>query len=87
MDEKWRDRIRWHARRGLLENDLLLTRYLDQHLEGLQPGQVLVLDRLLRLDDNDLLDLLMGRTQAEDAELAAMVEAIRQAGPADLRQG
>jgi antitoxin CptB len=87
VDDKWRDRIRWRARRGLLENDLLLTRYLDQNLDGLQPEEVQVLDRLLRLDDNDLLDLLMGRTQAADQDLAAMVANIRNTTAADLRQG
>lgn len=86
MDDKWRDRIRWRARRGLLENDLLLTRYLDQCLEGLGPEQVQVLDRLLRLDDNDLLDLLMGRTQAVEADLAALVASIQKVDPARNRQ-
>ncbi len=86
MDDKWRDRIRWRARRGLLENDLLLTRYLDRNLDSLQSDQVEVLDRLLRLDDNDLLDLLMGRTQAEDQALAAMVANIRNTTAAELKQ-
>jgi antitoxin CptB len=30
-----RARLRWRARRGLLENDLILTRFLDAHEETL----------------------------------------------------
>jgi antitoxin CptB len=26
-----RTRLRWRARRGLLENDLIITRFLDEH--------------------------------------------------------
>ena len=29
------DRIRWHCRRGLLELDIVLARFLDRHLDDL----------------------------------------------------
>ncbi len=37
MSEQEMNRLRWHCRRGLLENDLVLQRFLEQHgreLEG-----------------------------------------------------
>ena len=37
------------------------------------------LERLLALPDNDLLDLVMGRTQSPDARLRRMVETLRAA--------
>ncbi|HEU0202680.1 MAG TPA: succinate dehydrogenase assembly factor 2 [Burkholderiaceae bacterium] len=54
-------RLRWRARRGLLENDLLLTRFLDRHEKTLDAEQTAALLRLLELPDNELLDLLLGR--------------------------
>jgi antitoxin CptB len=64
-----RRRLRWRARRGLLENDLVLTRFLDAHEHRLTDGEVLGLDRLLDLTDNDLLELILARREP-DGELA-----------------
>ncbi|MDX2220429.1 MAG: succinate dehydrogenase assembly factor 2 [Burkholderiales bacterium] len=77
MDGRARDRLRWRARRGLLENDLLLTRYLDRHLAVMGEEEMRLLDRLLLLDDNNLLDLLMGRTVSDDPGLAGLIANIR----------
>jgi succinate dehydrogenase flavin-adding protein (antitoxin of CptAB toxin-antitoxin module) len=79
VDKRAAERLRWHARRGLLENDILLTRFLDRELAAMQDDEMQLLDELLRLDDNDLLDLLMGRTECKDARLKPLVERICQA--------
>lgn len=76
MDERRFERIRWAARRGLLENDLLLMRFLDAELTSLSDDELMVLDDLLQLGDNDLLDLLMGRAASGNPQQAAMVERI-----------
>jgi antitoxin CptB len=60
-----RRRLRWRARRGLLENDILLTRFLDAHEQGLSEQDVESLDQLLDLPDNELLDLFLARTELE----------------------
>jgi antitoxin CptB len=60
-------RIRWRARRGLLENDILLGRYLDAHEQSLTETDVEALDRLLDLTDPELLDLILGREQLAGA--------------------
>jgi len=62
-----RARLRWRARRGLLENDLILTRFLDAHEETLSDEEVDALTRLLDLADNPLMDLLLGRAEPEGA--------------------
>jgi antitoxin CptB len=59
-----RARLRWRARRGLLENDLILTRFLDAHEETMTDEDVDALTRLLDLADNPLMDLLLGRSRA-----------------------
>ena len=56
-----RRRLRWRARRGLLENDLLITRFLDRHEDRLSDEDVAAFDLLLDLSDNELLDLLLER--------------------------
>jgi len=60
-----RSRLRWRSRRGLLENDLILTRFLDAHEEDLSDADVDALTRLLDLADNPLLDLLLARSEPE----------------------
>jgi antitoxin CptB len=62
-DPARRRRLRWRARRGLLENDLLLTRFLDRNEALLTDPDVIGLDRLLDLPDNELLDLVLQRTE------------------------
>ena len=58
-----RARLRWRARRGLLENDLILTRFLDTYEARLTDQDVVALTRLFEMGDNELLDVLLGRTE------------------------
>ena len=60
-DPTRRARLRWRSRRGLLENDLILTRFLDAHEADLSDEEVDALTRLLELPDNDLMGLLLGQ--------------------------
>ena len=63
LTELERARLRWRARRGLLENDLIITRYLDAHEAELTDDDVTALTQLFELGDNDLLDLLLARKE------------------------
>jgi len=58
-----RRRLRWRARRGLLENDIIVSRWLDAHEHELGVDDVLALETLLDLPDNELLDLLLARAE------------------------
>lgn len=78
-----RARLRWRSRRGLLENDLILTRFLDAHEENMSDEEVDALTRLLDLSDNALMDLLLSRAEP-DGELdvphvRALLARLRQA--------
>jgi antitoxin CptB len=66
-DPAKRARLRWRARRGLLENDLILTRFLDENEEILTDDEVDAFSRLMDLGDNDLMDLLLVRKEPEAA--------------------
>ena len=82
-DPTRRARLRWRSRRGLLENDLILTRFLDAHEIELSDDEVDALTQLLDLSDNDLLDLLLGRTEPADSlavpNVSALLTKLRQA--------
>jgi antitoxin CptB len=56
-------RLRWRARRGLLENDLLIGCFLDRQGEALEAASAEALGRLLDLSEAELLDLLLERQQ------------------------
>ena len=77
MDRVSVERLKWRSRRGLLELDLVFQRYWKANEEALQKDEAEVLERLLRLPDNDLLDLVMGRSAARDAASAALVEKLK----------
>jgi antitoxin CptB len=64
-DPAKRARLRWRARRGLLENDLILTRFLDAHEEEMTDDEVDAFSRLMELSDNTLMDLLMAKKQPD----------------------
>ena len=56
-----RRRLRWRARRGMLENDLIISRFLDREGDVLDVTDVLALEALLDLPDTELIDLLLAR--------------------------
>ncbi|MEY4557548.1 MAG: hypothetical protein RLY42_723 [Pseudomonadota bacterium] len=61
--------LRWRARRGLLENDLMLERFFEQFHDQIEESDLGPLNALLDLSDNDLMDLLLRRKEPE-GELA-----------------
>jgi antitoxin CptB len=82
-DPTRRARLRWRSRRGMLENDLILTRFLDAHEVELTDEEVDAFTRLIDLSDNDLFALLLGRNEPEDGlnvpHVTALLARLRQA--------
>ena len=76
-DERSLARLRWRCRRGMLENDLILTRFLDARDGAISGEEVVALDALLALGDIELWDLLSGRIEPADAAVAPLVEKLR----------
>ncbi len=72
------DRVRWHCRRGMLELDLLLQRFVDRHLESLTPDEMERFKAVLDLQDGDLWQLLSGRADVQDERLKPIVAMIRE---------
>lgn len=65
LSELERARLRWRARRGLLENDLIITRFLDKYETQLSDINVSALSLLFEMGDNDLLDILLARAEPQ----------------------
>ena len=56
-------RLKWNCRRGLLENDLVLEKFVERDLQTLNTEQVEAFRFLLALEDGDLWDLVSGRAE------------------------
>jgi len=67
-------RLKWKCRRGLLELDLVLQRFLEMHFEDKDAKP---LNDLLELQDNELWDIVSGRSDAYDARLGGIVARLR----------
>jgi antitoxin CptB len=65
LDERALSKLRWRCRRGLLENDLIVERFFARHEAGITIRQARALTALMDLSDNDLLDLLLRRTEPQ----------------------
>ncbi|MCW5657954.1 MAG: succinate dehydrogenase assembly factor 2 [Burkholderiaceae bacterium] len=76
------NRLRWRCRRGLLENDLLIERYFDRHGACITLRQADGLQALMELPDNDLLDLLLARSELSgELDRPAVREVLAQLRP------
>jgi antitoxin CptB len=53
-------RLLWRCRRGMLELDLLLERFMNQAFDHLTPAQLEVFQKILQEQDPDLYAWLMG---------------------------
>jgi antitoxin CptB len=62
LNERYLSKLKWRCRRGLLENDLFIERFFMRHEATLTQADAAGLETLMDLSDNDLLDLLLGRT-------------------------
>ena len=76
-----RKRLRWRARRGLLENDVIVSRFFERHGDRLTGDDMISIEALLDLPENELLDLLLARTDLPVAldvpDVRAMLNRLR----------
>ena len=72
-------RIRWRSRRGLLELDIVLGRFIEAQYAQLDETGRQVFEALLDMPDNPLWDMIAGRAEAASSEQQALLERIRAA--------
>jgi antitoxin CptB len=71
------ERARWRCRRGLLELDILLQRFMDEHYNALGENELRQFEMLLNLPDNDLWDVIMQKQQAKDQSLLPVLRLLQ----------
>jgi antitoxin CptB len=75
MDAVARNRLHWKCRRGLLELDLVLQRFIPH----VNDEDMQTLSALLDLPDNDLWDIIAGRSDGYDRRFKETVARLRAA--------
>jgi antitoxin CptB len=70
------ERMRWAARRGMLELDLVLAPFVEGRYMDLNPVDKATFQRLMLSEDQDLFAWFLRRQQPEDGELVAIVKQI-----------
>ena len=78
MEREHYERLRWRCiRRGLLEVDIALTRFLDEKFERLNDDEQQAFVELANMEDHDLWHLISGQAEIDDTRLAHVVTMIR----------
>ena len=72
-------RLQWRCRRGLLELDIVLGRFVQQRYPQMSNEQRVVFDELLDLPDTVLWDLITGNREPAHAHHGAVLEWIKEA--------
>jgi antitoxin CptB len=70
------NRMRWAARRGMLELDLVLEPFVVARYGRLDALDRQRFQQLMLCEDQDLFAWFLGRQQPEDEELAAIVSQV-----------
>ena len=74
MDALAQSRLKWKCRRGLLELDLVLQDFVEKRMEEKDTD---ILNELLAFEDNDLWDILSGRSDRYEAKFGGIVARLR----------
>ena len=74
--ESLRNEINFRSRRGLQELDILLKRFLEKHLSNLEESSLKELIEILDMEDNDLADLLIYKTETPKDDHKAIIKKI-----------
>ena len=77
LDPAMLQRVRWRARLGLLELDIVLGRFIEAYYAQLDDAGREAFEVLLDMPDNPLWDMIAGRQEAAPGEQQALLEKIR----------
>lgn len=72
------ERVRWRCRRGLLELDIVLGRFIEQRYTVMDNEQRLVFDELLDMPDTELWDVITGKKEPTHAHHRVVLEWLKE---------
>ena len=78
MTDAEMNRLRWRCRRGRLENELVLERFLHAHGAQLAGEQLRAFENLLECSDDELWGLVSGIRECGESALSDVVQLLRQ---------
>lgn len=70
-------RVRWRCRRGLLELDIVLGRFIDKCYPSLDEAQRSTFDEMLDLPDTEFWDLITGNKEPIHPQQRAVLECLQ----------
>jgi antitoxin CptB len=70
-------RLAWRCRRGMLELDIILQKFVNEQFGSLHMDELQVFDELLDLPDNDFWELIRNTAPAEDESLQSVLTKLR----------
>lgn len=70
------NRLRWASRRGMLELDLVLLPFLENHYPSLNADDQVLFQHLLESEDQDLFSWFLRKGEPEDPDIRRIVQII-----------
>ena len=74
-------RLRWLCRRGMKELDLLLNKYIEHRYTDAPVVDQQAFKTILNMQDPELYDLILGRNQSTDTDIARLIKILRDSLP------
>ncbi len=71
-----KNRLIWACRRGMLELDILLSRFVEEHYDLLSEDEKLRFDVLLECEDQDLYNWLVKKRTPQSASIEVITKII-----------
>jgi antitoxin CptB len=71
-----KNRLKWASRRGMLELDLILQPFVEDHYANLSEDDRLRFEGLLEMEDQQLFAWFMQREQPQDPQMQRIVNLI-----------
>ena len=79
-----KNRLRWATRRGMLELDLILSPFLENHYDELDAETQALFRELLEEQDQDMFNWFINRHTPADANLKQIVDLVREKIQSDV---
>jgi len=71
-----KSKLLWRCRRGVKELDVLFTKFVESTYDGLTDAEKQAFDKLLDLEDPDILGFMLYSQKPADSDVASIVEKI-----------